>query len=291
MKSVLKSYGESWRNISKYRYVIMCLFLLNFVLTYIISSPYTMYFKNQMEYSNILSLFDGYDINAIAEFVHNYGAALEPLQIFMLLSVLGYFLLGIFTNACTLYAVISNNKEIRLKSFWTGGLNYFWKVLRLSIYYVIAFIILSVVTWKVLLYSGINVLEVGEDRDIVRRMLLGISVISLGMMFINIIRQYAKIYIAIDKKPLITTAILKAARFTYKKVPAVMFLYLINFGFILLAFSFYFTCKSAVPPSAWLILFILSQVLIVAKIIYRILHLDSSYRLWKELEHSKEDIV
>ncbi len=282
--NAIKSYIAAWKDIAKYRYPIIFLFLANIIFTFIVTSPFTLFFKKKHLFSDALDIYDGYDISAVMEFVNNYGQVIQPFNVLFVQIVLAYFIFGIFTNSGVIYAVISQNRVIALRSFWNGGLNYFWKILRLSIYYLLGIGVVIFLIIQLLFLLGINILEVQDDRELTNKFLLGIFLGFFIISFFSTVKQYAKVFIAIDKKPLIGAAIFKSSKFIVKNFVPTMFLYLINIGSVILFFTAYFLIKNSLNVNAWVILFIVSQALILFKIIARIIHLDSTYQLYKALK-------
>ena len=286
MKQVFSAYVSSWREGFKYRKPIILLYIINVLLTYIVTSPFTMYFKNKMEQSNALEYYgEGFDISAVMEFMLNYGQALEPLNILLLLFLISTFIYGVYINSCMLYAVLSKNKMIALRPFLNGGLYYFWKILRMSLYYIIAVGISIFLTWKILVAVDIHVLTVKSDSEIIRKMVVAGVILIFILMIFSVIKQYTKILIAIDQKPIITAAILKSSIFSFRHFAKTFVLYILNIGVLVLVIVLYHWIKSMINVNSWILVFFLAQMLLAFKIIVRILHLDNSYKLYCSLKY------
>ena len=195
---------------------------------------------------------------------------------------------AVFANAGVLYAVISNNKIISLRPVATGAVNYFWKILRLSIYYLLAIALILLLVWKALLVAGINVLDVKDDLEIIRKLKWGIAFATILFALCSMMKQYAKVFIAIDKKPLISASILKSSKFVFRHIVYTIPLYLLNIGFLGLVTLLYYLLRNSINIDAWLWTFLVAQLLLILKIIIRILHLDSSYKLYASISEQKE---
>ena len=219
---------------TKYRYLILFLFSANFVISSILVAPFASYFKSKFGNSIALEKYDGYDLYAIGEFLNNYGEGFQPLSILIIIFAIGYFIFAVFANAGVLYAVISNNKIISLRPAATGAVNYFWKILRLSVYYLLAIVLILILVWKALLVAGINVLDVKDDLEIIRKMKWGVATAFILFALCSMMKQYAKVFIAIDKKPIISASILKSSKFVFRYILSTIPLYLLNIGFLAL---------------------------------------------------------
>ncbi len=285
MMKVLKAYTGAWGTILKYRFPILFLFLANIVFTFIVTSPFTIYFKSKFVNSDALEKYEGFDIDALMEFLNNYGQGLEPLNTLFLLFLMAFFIFGVYTNAAVLYAVISKNKVVALRSFWNGGLSYFWRILRLSLYYILTVGVILFVTWKLLLAVGINVLQVENDDEIVTKIRIGLIVALALIAIVSTIKEYAKVFIAIEQKPFISASIAKSTSFTFNRIVNTLGLYFLNIAIIVVVFLFYVLVRNSFSVNSWVILFVLAQVLLIFKIIARIVHLDSTYKLYRTLKN------
>lgn len=283
MKAIL-AYTKSWKSVAKYRFVILFLFLANVIFTFIVTSPFTIYFRTKFQFTTALDSYSGYDVNAIFEFLNNYGQALEPLNTLIVLSVIAFFIFGIYANAAILYAVMSKNKIVALRPFWNGGLNFFWKILRVSVYYLFSIVLLLVIAWRILLAVGINILEVPDDIALIRRFRIAIIICIFFAAIFSTVKQYAKIFIAIDKKPLISASILKSGKFVLRFFLNTMLLYVCNIVVMIGVFLLYVVLRNAIDVNSWVILFLLGQLLLLYKITARVIHLDSSYKLYESIE-------
>ena len=258
------------------------------IFTFIVTSPYTIYFRNKMQNSDALDKFDGFDISMVAEFLNNYGNGLEPLMTLFIIFIGFYFLFGVYANSAILYAVSSQNKYIPLRPFWNGGLNYYWKIFRLSIYYFVAIVITAIIAWKVLLAIGINVLEVSGDREIIRKFRWAFIILGIVFAVFSIIKQYAKINIAVKNQPVITAAIVKSSVFTVRNLGRTFLLYFVNVLVLILMFFIYVNVRKIINVDAWILTFFLAQVFLLFKIIWRIVHLHSCFDLYMTIQSKSE---
>jgi hypothetical protein len=237
-----------------------------------------------MNASDALDAFQGFDIAMIGEFLNNYGAGLEPLMTLFFIFIVFYFLFGVYANAAILYAVASQNNYIPLRSFWNGGLSYFWRIFRLSLYYLLAIAVSVVLIWFVLLYVGINVLEVYDDKELIYKIRWGLAVLGFLLIIFSIIKQYAKILIALRNHPYITGALARSSAFTFKYFFSTFLLYLCNMLAFALAIFIYSSLREVVNINAWMLTFFLAQGLLVFKIIFRIIHLHSCLNLYESIK-------
>lgn len=237
-----------------------------------------------MQFSDALDKFDGFDISMVAEFLNNYGDGLQPLMTLFTIFIAFYFLFGVYANSAILYAVSSQNKYIPLRPFWNGGLNYYWKIFRLSIYYFLAIGITAIVVWKILLVVGINILEVFDDREIIRKFKWALLALALIFAVFSMIKQYAKINIAVKNQPIITAAILRSGQFTFRYMGSTFILYMINVLVLFLCFFIYVNVRKLFDVDAWILTFLLAQLFLLFKITWRVMHLHSSFDLYMKIK-------
>jgi hypothetical protein len=236
-----------------------------------------------MNSSDVLDNIQGFDIAMLGEFLNNYGEGLQPLMALFFIVVAFYFLFAVYANSAILYAVASKNNYIPLRPFWNGGLSYYWRLFRLSLYYLLALIITIIIIWFALLSVGINVLEIYDDRELLYKIRFAMVVFLILSVLFYIIKQYAKIYIALKNQPFITGAIMQSSTFTFKYILSTILLYFLNLiGFLVLIFL-YLNIRNFIDVNAWVVTFLLSQVLLLFKITFRIIHLHSCLELFNKL--------
>lgn len=283
MKKSINAYFDAWKNMAKFRHLIIFFYLINLISTLILASPFTIYFKGIMKDSDILDNYQGYDVAAFLEFLVNYGSGLKPMLPQASIFLFVFFVFGVFTNAAILYAVISKNRIINMRAFINGGYNYLWKVLRLSIYFILSIVVSALVIFWIIQMSGINIFELETDRELIRKVGTGLIVFSLLFTFFSMVKQYAKIFIAIHQRPAITVSILNAGSFVLKKIFQTFILFVVNLGVLVLIIYLYYLIKNTININSWIVIFILGQLLLVFKICARIVRMDSNYKLYEEL--------
>jgi hypothetical protein len=236
-----------------------------------------------MKDSDILDNYQGYDVSAFLEFLVNYGAGLKPMIPQALIFLFVFFVFGVFTNAAILYSVISKNRIINMRAFINGGYNYFWKILRLSIYFILSIVVSAFVISWIIQMVGINIFELETDRELIQKVGVGLIIFLLLFTFFSMVKQYAKIFIAIHQRPAITISILNAGSFVLKKLIQTFVLFVINIGVLVLVIYLYYLIKNTININSWIVIFILGQLLLVFKICARIVRMDSNYKLYEEL--------
>lgn len=289
MNKAIRSYISAWRDMGKYRYIILFYYLVNLVVTFIAASPFTNYFKSVLEYTDILDEFEGYDLMAFIEFLNNYKLGLATMGTQLVIFISIWFVISVFINSGILYAVISKNRIINIVAFIGGGINYFWRIFRLSIYYMLSIAVSVLVIGFLLIKSGINIFEISSEQQLVQKLIISAFIILLLISFFSMIKQYAKIFIVIEQKPVITLSIIKSGGFVVKKMGPIVLLYLLNSGILILLMYLYFLLKNSVSINSWILIFILGQLLLVFKIFVRIVKMDSEYKLFEGIRNGKNE--
>ncbi|WP_235296128.1 hypothetical protein [Portibacter marinus] len=280
----LKIYARAWQGVLKYRWPILFLYVANLATTFIVTSPITFYFKSKFERSDVLNQKEGFDVSMVLEFLNNYGSALGPMLYLLIIVIVFSYIFSIYTSSAILYAVVSNNQYIVLRSFWNGGLNYFWRILRLSLYYLITIMIIGFVSYRFSLFMGINILEVHSDWEFIQKLSISAILFVLLAFLVLMVKQYAKLQIAAYNQPFITGAVMKGSGFVFKNLISAGLLSGLNIVLMIVAVFILIQLRNVIPTHLWALTFLIAQVILILKIAARIIHLDSCFKLYLDLE-------
>jgi len=97
---------------------------------------------NSLELDKLLG---NYDHTVISDLFNVHGASISPLLGQLRWLALSYLVFSIFIQAGILYAVAKDEKT--WLSFWVGGAAYFFRFLKLGIFYLLIFVGISAAIW------------------------------------------------------------------------------------------------------------------------------------------------
>lgn len=229
----------------------------------------------------LTDLIKGFDYTFLNDFLQNYGAAVAPM-INQPLWMLGlFFLLLIFLTSGLVTLLVLQTKSYDRSIFWTGSATYFWRMLRLTIFFLILQGILlglfALLYWKVTKGWSTDVLDneailTGAFRWIIP---LYIAVAAIVWMW----QDYAKIYLVKKDSRWIWPAIGGSASFIRKNFSKTYLLYALNLGLLALLLLVNYGVGSITEvdgnTTIWLT-FIWGQFIVLTRFLLQVINLGSA---------------
>lgn len=232
---------------------------------------------NSLELDRLLS---SYDHTVVQDFLHVHGDAIASLIGQARYLILAYLVFCVFTHAGLINAVYHGHT--RFKDFWEGGALYFFKFLKLSLLFLIAYIIAALIIGGLIFGVLINILELPSER-------VGFALIG-GIAFIFIIflikafsaSTYAKLAI-VDAQKRPWQAFLhgwgqlrRKWKPTFGIILPLIFIQLCIYGLYLCVES-----VSGMTTIAWiLIFFVIQQAMILFRSIWKLMLYNGLYEVY-----------
>ena len=181
---------------------------------------------------------------------------------------------------------IRRGQGFSFRSFWSDCGYYFWRFLRLTIFFLIIHgIVLSLAAWT-LSTIGLNPFKMESDAVFVARLKLVSTVYLFLAVFIFMIQDYSKLQIVKMDNTFINRPILKSIQLIFKNFFPCLLLYLINLlGFLLLGGLYYLirTNVEMTSDGTILLAFVIGQLLLIVRIGLKFLNLMSANHLMEKV--------
>jgi hypothetical protein len=180
----------------------------------------------------------------------------------------------------------NENDDYSIQKFWQGSAQYFWKLSRLTFYFlIIHFFVLGVFVF-LFMKNGISPFELESEMPIIRNFMIMVPIYLFLATIIFMIQDYAKIHILNNDSSWITQPIKNAFQFVFRNFRKCMGLYLLNLLTFFLFFGIYWllsnSFKSNTTP-AIILLFFIGQAFIISRIAVKLLNLGSAIEMRKRV--------
>ncbi|MEZ4962425.1 MAG: hypothetical protein R2830_21535 [Saprospiraceae bacterium] len=210
---------------------------------------------NSLELDKLLG---NYDHTVISDLFNVHGASISPLLGQLRWLVLIYFVFSIFINGGLLYAVV-HDKRSGL-AFWKGGALYYFRFLRLGLFFLLITGIISALIWLPFLGFFMNSVEYFSSEKISVWLLctvLSLYLLILGFLFVWSLVARIKI---IGENSRIWPAIKSGLGWALRRYFPSTLLVVLFFGLHILLFFFYWMVyDSSLASIFWLVFFVLVQ--------------------------------
>ncbi|MEL6638493.1 MAG: hypothetical protein AAFR05_17185 [Bacteroidota bacterium] len=243
----------------------------------------------------IQDLLPDFDYTVFQDFLNLPGvrSALSMINSVNLITLLLFVLLMLFLTGGVLHVYRDRSKGLGLRRFFSGGSYYFWRMLRLSLYFGLVhglLLGLFVEIFRQLTDGGFAAMgsEVGYLELL--QVLVPIYLLLASWMFM--VQDYAKVILVDRDRLLVFRTFWGSFGFTFRYFFHTFFLYLLNAAtFIGLVALFYFGRQQVVAdtaPGIGLTL-LLGQAFVLGRILTRLLNLASASLLYHGLMDKRRE--
>ena len=282
MAVVLQAYYKGFLTLLRSKRIWFFQLFVNLALAYLLSFPLKKLLSRTIGNSLDLERSIGkFDYTVLNDFLQNYGVGIDSLKDQSLIALAFYFILLVFFNAGIAHVVQRYPGAYRFREFLTGGSAYFWKFLRLSIYFLILYFFLIFVGFKIVTIEGVSPFNMESEVGLISRAKIVISILVLLFFLLASLHDIIKITITKSKGNYITSSIaggfsiFRKHFFKFLCLAALHVLLAVIFWFLYLGFKK--LCNGGACPI--FIIFLVGQLYILSRIAMRIWKLSSFYQL------------
>ena len=288
--TVIQAYIKGLQTTFRNGKMWLLLYALNFLLAVLLAYPLSGFLNKKLSTTLAIDkLSNGFDFTIFNDILKEYGDGIGVFGNLSIFASLLYLLFSVFVAGGILNVFIhhlptrqAGNTSTSLSNFWSGAGKYFWRILRLTFYFLIiqglvVFIFVNI--YGALTAGGFENYDSEKYLWQVAYVLLPIYLFVATIFFM--VQDYAKIHIVSSDKKWITQPILQAFRFVFKNFGKTLLLYLLNLLTFLLFFFIYWKINGPLGPDSLLFAFIIGQLFIVFRIGSKLLNLGSAV-VWYE---------
>jgi len=276
----ITAYTTGLKNIFGKGKLWLLLYALNLIFAIFLAYPLSGFLGNKLGDTLAADkLFEGFDFLIANDFINQYSDAFGVIMNQSVFGLILYLLLSVFLVGGILNIFKQAKEEYSLTDFWSGSGKYFWRMLRLTIYFLliqIGVLVLFFMLFFTLTAGGLD--RFHNEGEILQRGLMLLPFYLLVATIFFMIQDYAKIHIVATDRSLIFKPILQAFRWVFKNFSQTFLLYLLN----LLTFGFlFFIYWKLDGGNAVLAIFLIGQFFIIARIGTKLLNLASATELYQ----------
>ena len=252
----------------------------------LIALPIKAYLESHAGHSLMVEdLVKGFDYTFLNDFMTNYGSGFAPIfqQSILIIGLFLIIMIFLIGGILSIYQQQPNKWDSQL--FWGKSAVYFWKMFRLSIYFVIIhFLVIGL--FGFFYYLAIQGFSLKDDTVIFTtwKWLLPLYIIVSAFFFMW--HDYTKIMVINHQNRWLYTSTIQAFRFILKNFKTVYLLFLLNIGLLFLVYgiNYFFTSFLKTGQNApFYIAFLISQFFLLARLSVKLINWSSASILYKKL--------
>jgi len=277
----IKAYTLGLKTIFSKGKLWLLLYALNFLFAIFLAYPLSGFLGTRLGHTLAAdTLFERFDYAISNDFINEYGAAFGVILNQSVVGIGLYLLLSVFLVGGILNSLKVKEKTYSLATFWSGGGQYFWRMLRLTIYFLLMQIVVLVaffMLFSTLTAGGLE--RFHNEGDIIKRGLIILPLYLLVATIFFMIHDYAKIHVVATDKNLLFQPIRQAFGWVFKNFSQTFLLYLLNLLTFGLLFFIYLKLDGGTAIFA---VFLIGQFFVLARIGTKLLNLASATELYQD---------
>jgi len=291
----VKAYAKGWQFLFNNWKMCLILYAFNIGFAVVAAFPLNNYLQNSVAHTlSIQESLKGFNYAIISDFLNEYGGGLAVVFNQSLVVLFLFLLVSIFLTGGILNVVKYYPSRFESGLFWQGCIKYFWRLFRLTAYFLIAQGLLLYIAYKVYAFisGGINFFELESDKQLVDAFKIIFPVYLFLMLLLFLIQDYIKIHIVHQEKFWLTRPIWQGVTLVFKNFLPFLLLYLFNLITFLLLFAAYWFISDAFQTETIgmiILVFAISQISIIARIGSRIINLSSAGWMYKAV--AKNELI
>lgn len=265
----------------------LLLYALNFLFALLLVYPLSGFLTEKLSTTLAIDkLATGFDYSIFNDILNEYGDTIGAFYNLSTFAALFYLLFSVFVVGGILNVFLHHKTSTNLANFWSGAGNYFWRILRLTFYFIIIHSLVAFIFMQIYGFftaGGFDNYDSEKYLWQVAYVILPIYLFVATIFFM--IQDYAKIHIVHSDEKWITQPILQAFRFVFKNLGKTLLLYFLNLLTFLVVFFIYWKINGPLGPNSILLAFIIGQAFILFRIASKLWNLGSAVA-WFELKKS-----
>ncbi len=277
----IKAYTSGLKTIFSKGKLWLLLYALNFLFAIFLAYPLSGFLGTKLGHTLAADiLFERFDYAISNDFINEYGDAFGVILNQSVVGIGLYLLLSVFLIGGILNSLKVKEKAYSLTTFWSGSGKYFWRMLRLTIYFLlmqIVILIAFVILFSTLTAGGLE--RFHNEGEIIKRGLIILPLYLLVATIFFMIHDYAKIHVVATDKSLLFQPIRQAFSWVFKNFPQTFLLYLLNLLTFGLLFFIYLKLDGGTAIFA---IFLIGQFFVLARIGTKLLNLASATELYQD---------
>jgi len=278
--NTISTYIKGWGLSLRHWKMWGLLYILNFLFAVLLTFPVFQFLNGKL--SNTLAidrLKDQFDFTIFSDILGEHGDIIGILTNQSLFSSFLFLLLSIFLTGGILNVFRRRDTPFRFAGFWVGCSKFFWRILGLTVLFLIVQAIVISIFWY--LFNGLT--AGGLDRfsneaAIYKRAYIVFPIYVVFATIFWMIQDYIKV-VMVDKDLSLFRAIGQGIRFTFRNFFSTFFLYLLNgLTFVALLYIYW-----QIPTGkAMLLGFLVGQLFLILRIGTKLLNLGSATILYDD---------
>ncbi len=279
IKAGLRQIGRNWK-------MGLVLYVFNILFALVVVFPLNDFLQRQFADSLAFGkLMETFDFHIITDVMNHYGDGIMSMLNLSVVVLLLFWLINVFFNG-GIISTFQTKERFTTASFWKWNATYFWRMLRLALYFLIIYVIFIGIFWSIFMAIGKGfdpdhlISEAGALHWGEALLLIFVLISSVVLM----VHDYVKLALVQSNQKWLFSSFGKGIRFAFGQFKRTygaylilgLFFFLVWLGYTQLNLSFENTNFSKL-----ILFFIIGQMFLLFRIFMRLLNLATANQLFK----------
>lgn len=263
----------------------LALYLFNVLFAFLAAFPLSGFLSKTVGQSLAFTRsLQGFDYTFLRDFVREYGQGFGQIMDQALVYAVLYLLLSVLLIGGVLAVFRRWAEPFRWAAFWQGCTHFFWRMLRLSIYFLLLHGAVLALFGFVFFKMGIgsSLLELDTEESIIRAGRIILPLYLLAAVLVFMLHDYAKIHVVQVDQRWLFRPIWQAIRLVFRNFGKVALLYLLNVASFLLLTGLYWWLSGLVKGGGIGGIFLFGQAFVIGRIGLKLVNLGSATWLYQQ---------
>lgn len=290
-KALLRGVLQTWQ----YKRIVVLLYLMTFVLAAFIAYPLKSLLEAKAGHSMMVGdLIKGFDYTFLNDFNNAYGVGFLPIIDQSVIILIIFILLFVFLVGGIVETFLKEAKGYDGAIFWGQSAFYFWRILRLTFYFLLIHALILIIFGFIFYISvgSLSPFELESEATIAFALKLIAPVYILIAVFFFMLQDYTKIILIQTEKKWVFQAFGKAFQFIRQNFMATYGLYLLNILVWLLIIGLNYWLSNLIEfknGTAIFGSFLISQLFVFSRLSAKLINIASAIYLYSEKEASANE--
>lgn len=285
--TAINAYIKGWGVLFNHKKMWMMVYLFNVLFAAIMLLPAKNFLTNTIGNSLAADkILKKFDYPYISDIIDNHIFTMSMIKDQSIVVIILFLFFSIFMMG-GIIGSIRRGQGFSFRPFWSDCGYYFWRFLRLTIFFLIIHAIALTLAGFAFSSIGLNPFKMESDAVFVTRFKIVGTIYLFLAVFIFMIQDYAKLQIVKMDKTFINRPILQSIRLIFKNFFPCLLLYLINIFFFLLIAGLYYLLRTNLKMTSdgtILMAFLIGQLFLMVRIGLKFLNLMSANHLMEKID-------
>jgi len=279
------AYLQGWKTTWNNKRLLGIWYVFTFCLALLTAIPFSGFLSKTIGNSLAANeLLNEFNYTIISDFLNEYGKGLFPIFNQSIGMLLLFFVGAIFLMGGVLNVFKNQGIHYRAANFWEGSAKYFWRLLRLSIYFLLIHTALLLVFVLILFAQaeGFNPFKAQSEMVFINAIRYVGVIYLFFAVIVAMIHDYAKIHVIHQEIFLMTRPIVETLGLVFKNFIPFFFLFLLNLLTLALFVWLYTIISNKIPNETIWLAFLIGQLFVLLRITLKLVNLAGAFYLYQQ---------